>query len=84
MRSTDEDVVEYIHIGLSGAKHRKRDAQLFFTERFEPVVNEIPMLRHFAAGLSVKHHLAEHRLIQRLVVLSRQKKGGYTVLASAA
>ena len=84
MGSTDDAVVEHILLGLSGTKHRKRDAQLLFTEGLEPVVDEIPMLRHLTAGLAVKHHLAEHRFIQRLIVLSRQKKGGYAVLASAA
>ena len=84
MGSTDDAVVEHILIGLSGMKHGKRDAQLLFTEGLEPVVDEVPMLRHLAAGLVVKHHLAEHRFIQRLIVLSRQKKGGYAVLASAA
>ena len=60
------------------------DAKLILTEWLELVIDEVPMLWNFTACLLIEHHLTEHRLIQRLIVVSRQKKGCYAVLTAAA
>ena len=60
------------------------DAQLFFTEGLEPVIDEVPVFRDFAACVLIKHDLAENCLVQQLIVLCSQQERRYTVLASAA
>ena len=84
MRSAHDDVMEHIVIGFCRMKDCELDAKLILTEWFELVIDEVPMLRNFTACLLIEHHLTEHRLIQRLIVVSRQKKGCYAVLAAAA
>jgi len=84
MRSTHDDVMKHIVIGLCRMKDRELDAKLILTEGLELVVDEVPMLRNFTTCLLIEHHLTEHRLIQRLIVVSRQKKGCYAVLTAAA
>ena len=84
MRSAHDDVMEHIIIGFCRMKDRELDANLILTEGLELVIYEVPMLRNFTACLLIEHHLTEHRLIQRLIVVSRQKKGCYAVLAAAA
>ena len=60
------------------------DAQLLFAEGLEPVINEVPVFRDFAACVFVEHDLTEHGFIQRFIVLCSQQKGCHTILASAA
>ena len=84
MRSTHDDVMKHIVIVFCRMKDRELDAKLILTEGLELVVDEVPMLRNFTTCLLIEHHLTEHRLIQRLIVVSRQKKGCYTVLTAAA
>ena len=84
MRSAHDNVMEHIVIGFCRMKDRELDAKLILTEGLELVIDEVPMLRNFTACLLIEHHLTEHRLIQRLIVVSRQKKGCYAVLAAAA
>ena len=82
--ATHDDVMKHIVIGFCRMKDRELDAKLILTEGLELVVDEVPMLRNFTTCLLIEHHLTEHRLIQRLIVVSRQKKGCYTVLTAAA
>ena len=84
MRSAHDDVMEHIVIGFCRMKDRELDAKLILTEWLELVIDEVPMLWNFTACLLIEHHLTEHRLIQRLIVVSRQKKGCYAVLTAAA
>ena len=84
MRSAHDDVMEHIVIGFCRMKDCELDAKLILTEGLELVGDEVPMLRNFTTCLLIEHHLTEHRLIQRLIIVSRQKKGCYTVLTAAA
>ena len=84
MGSAHDDVMEHIVIGFCCMKDRELDAKFILTEGLELVIDEVPMLRNFTACLLIEHHLTEHRLIQRLIVVSRQKKGCYAVLTAAA
>ena len=43
-------------------------------------IDEVPVLRHLAGDITVKHHFAVHRLIQRFPVAERQQDGGDAVL----
>ena len=84
MRSAGDDMMEYVIVGLVCMENGELDAQLFFTEGFKPVINEVPVFRDFAACILVEHDLAENRLIQRLIVLCCQQERRYAVFASAA
>ena len=84
MRSAHDDVMKHIVIVFCRMKDRELDAKLILTEGLELVVDEVPMLRNFTTCLLIEHYLTEHRLIQRLIVVSRQKKGCYAVLTAAA
>ena len=83
MRSTHDDVMKHIIIGFCRMKDREPDAKLILTEGLELVEDKVPMLRNFTTCLLIEHYLTEHRLIQRLIIVSRQKKGCYTVLTAA-
>ena len=84
MRSAGDDVMEHVIVGLVCMKNGELDAQLLFTEGLEPVINEVPVFRDFAACVFVEHDLTENRLVQRLIVLCSQQERRYAVLASAA
>ena len=84
MRSAGDDVMEHVIVGLVCMKNGELDAQLLFTEGLEPVINEVPVFRDFAACVFVEHDLTENRLVQRLIVLCSQQERRYAVFASAA
>ena len=84
MRSAGDDMMEHVIVGLVCMENGELDAQLFFAEGLEPVINEVPVFRDFAACVLIKHDLAENRLVQRLVVLCSQQERRYAVFASAA
>jgi len=84
MRSAHNNVMEYIFVGFGCMKNRELDAKLILAKGLELVVYEVPMLRNFAACGFIEHDFTEYRLIQRLIVVSRQKKGCYAVLTAAA
>ena len=74
MRSAGDDVMEHIIVVLVCMENGELDAQLFFAEGLEPVINEVPVFRDFAACVFVEHDFAENRLVQRLIVLCRHQK----------
>ena len=84
MRSAGDDMMEHVIVGLVCMENGELDAQLLFTEGLEPVIDEVPVFRDFAACVLIKHDLAENRLVQRLIVLCSQQERRYAVLASAA
>ena len=84
MRSAHDGVMKHIVIVFCRMKDRELDAKLILTEGLELVVDKVPMLRNFTTCHLIEHYLTEHRLIQRLIVVSRQKKGCYAVLTAAA
>ena len=84
MRSAGDDVMEHVIVGLVCMENGELDAQLFFAEGLEPVIDEVPVFRDFAACVLIEHDLAENRLVQRLIVLCSQQERRYAVLASAA
>jgi len=84
MRSAGDDMMEHVIVGLVRVENGELDAQLFFTEGLEPVIDEVPVFRDFAACVLIKHDLAENCLVQRLIVLCSQQERRYAVLASAA
>ena len=84
VRSAGDDVMEHIIVGLVRVENGELDAQLLFTEGLEPVIDEVPVFRDFAACILVEHDLAENRRVQRLIVLCRQQERRYAVFASAA
>lgn len=71
-------------IGLVRVENGELDAQLLFAEGLEPVINEVPVFRDFAACVFVEHDLTENRLVKRLIVLCSQQERRYAVFASAA
>ena len=77
-------MMEHIIVGLVCMENGELDAQLLFTEGLEPVIDEVPVFRDFAACILVEHDLAENRLVKRLIVLCRQQERRYAVFASAA
>lgn len=84
VRSAGDDMMKYVIVGLVRMENGELDAQLFFAEGLEPVINEVPVFRDFAACVLIKHDLAENCLVQRLIVLCSQKERRYAVFASAA
>ena len=84
MRSAGDDVMEYVIVGLVCMENGELDAQLLFTEGLEPVIDEVPVFRDFAACVLIKHDLTENRLVQRLIMLCRQQERRYAVLTSTA
>ena len=84
MRSAGDDVMEHLIVGLVRVENGKLDAQLLFAEGLEPVINEVPVFRDFAACVLIKHDFAENCLVQRLIVLCSQQERRYAVFASAA
>ena len=84
MRSAGDDMMEHVIVGLVRMENGELDAQLFFTEGLEPVIDEVPVFRDFAACVLIKHDLTENRLVKRLIVLCCQQERRYTVLAAAA
>ena len=84
MRSAGDDVMEHIIVGLVCMENGELDAQLLFAEGLEPVINEVPVFRDFAACVLIKQDLTENRLVQRLIVLCSQQERRYDVFASAA
>ena len=84
MRSAGDDVMEHLIVGLVRVENGELDAQLLFAEGLEPVINEVPVFRDFAACVFVEHDLTENRLVKRLIVLCSQQERRYAVFASAA
>ena len=84
MRSAGDDMMEHVIVGLVRMENGELDAQLFFAEGLEPVINEVPVFRDFAACVFVEHDLTENRLVKRLIVLCSQQERRYAVFASAA
>ena len=84
MRSAGDDMMEHLIVGLVRVENGELDAQLLFAEGLEPVINEVPVFRDFAACVFVEHDLTENRLVKRLIVLCRQQERRYAVFASAA
>ena len=77
-------MMEYVIVGLVRMENGELDAQLLFAEGLEPVINEVPVFRDFAACVFVEHDFAENCLVQRLIVLCSQQERRYAVFASAA
>jgi len=84
VRSAGDDMMEHLIVGLVRVENGELDAQLLFAEGLEPVINEVPVFRDFAACVFVEHDLAENRRVQRLIVLCSQQERRYAVFASAA
>ena len=84
MRSAGDDMMEHIIVGFVCMENGELDAQLLFTEGLEPVIDEVPVFRDFAACVLIKHDLTENCLVQRFLVLCCQQERSYAVLASAA
>ena len=84
MRSAGDDMMEHLIVGLVRVENGELDAQLLFAEGLEPVINEVPVFRDFAACVFVEHDLTENRLVKRLIVLCSQQERRYAVFASAA
>ena len=84
MRSAGDDMMEHLIVGLVRVENGELDAQLLFAEGLEPVINEVPVFRDFAACVLVEHDLTENRLVKRLIVLCSQQERRYAVFASAA
>ena len=84
VRSAGDDMMEHLIVGLVRVENGELDAQLLFAEGLEPVIDEVPVFRDFAACVFVEHDLTENRLVKRLIVLCSQQERRYTVLASAA
>ena len=59
------------------------DAQLFFTEGLEPVIDEVPVFRDFAACVLIKHDLAENCLVQVIVAAQRKISGQFATIRSS-
>ena len=84
VRSAGDDMMEHLIVGLVRVENGELDAQLLFAEGLEPVINEVPVFRDFAACVFVEHDLTENRLVKRLIVLCSQQERRYAVFASAA
>ena len=84
VRSAGDDMMEHLIVGLVRMENGELDAQLLFAEGLEPVINEVPVFRDFAACVFVEHDLTENRLVKRLIVLCSQQERRYAVFASAA
>ena len=84
MRSAGDDVMEHIIVGLVRMENGELDTQLLFAEGLEPVIDEVPVFRDFAACVLIKHDLTENCLVQRFLVLCCQQERSYAVLTSAA
>ena len=70
---------EQPHIGLRPAEDT--DLYAHALQRGDGcAIDEIPVLRHLARDMAVKHDFAVHRLIQRFPVAERQQDGGDAVL----
>ena len=77
-------MMEHRIVGLVRVENGELDAQLLFAEGLEPVIDEVPVFRDFAACVLIKHDFAENCLVQRLIVLCCQQERRYAVFASAA
>ena len=79
-RPTGDPPGEQPHIGLRSTE----DADLY-AHALQcgdgRAIDEVPVLRHLAGDMAVKHHFAVHRLIQRFPVTERQQDGGDAVLS---
>ena len=84
IRTSYDDVMEHIIVGFVASQNSEFAAKLVFHKWFELMVDEVPMLRDFSTDLLIEHHLTVNDLIQRLIVLSRQKDRCNAVFASAA
>ena len=84
VRSAGDDMMEHLIVGLVRVENGELDAQLLFAEGLEPVIDEVPVFRDFAACVLIKHDLTENRLVKRLIVLCSQQERRYAVFASAA
>ena len=76
--------MEHVIVGLVCMENGELDAQLLFAEGLDPVINEVPVFRDFAACVFVEHDLTENRFVQRLIVMCSQQERRYAVFASAA
>ena len=55
MRSAGDDVMEHIIVGLVRMENGELDTQLLFAEGLEPIIDEVPVFRDFAACVLVEH-----------------------------
>ena len=70
---------EQPHIGLQPTKNA--DLYAHALQRGDGrAIDEVPVFRHLAGDMAVKHNFAVHRLIQRFPVAERQQDGGDAVL----
>lgn len=76
--------MEHIIVSFVTSQNREFASEFIFNERFELLVDIVPMLRDFSTDLLIEHHLTVNDLIQRLVFLRSKENGCYAVLASAA
>ena len=76
--------MEHIIVSFVTSQNREFASEFIFNERFELLVDKVPMLRDLAACILIKHHLTVYDLIQRLIFLRSKKNCCYAVLASAA
>ena len=66
--------MEHIIVSFVTSQNREFASEFIFNERFELLVDIVPMLRDFSTDLLIEHHLTVNDLIQRLVFLRSKEK----------
>ena len=57
IRSSCENVMEHIIVSFVTSQNREFASEFIFNERFELLVDKVPMLRDLAACILIKHHV---------------------------
>ena len=52
--SANDDVMEDVIVSFAAVKDRELDSKLFFAERFELIVDEVPVFRDFTCGIRIR------------------------------